>query len=59
MKDKKTRDGSTGDKSTGDKSTGEEIIRYGNTGMCFGGKNVISGFSLLVLRGKKILLRGK
>lgn len=39
--------------------TGDEIIRYENAGISFGGKRVISGFSLRVLRGKKILLRGK
>jgi len=49
----------TGEKLTGNGLTGEEIIRYENTGISFGGKKVISGFSLRVLRGKKILLRGK
>lgn len=39
--------------------TGDEIIRYENAGISFGGKRVISDFSLRVLRGKKILLRGK
>jgi putative ABC transport system ATP-binding protein len=38
---------------------GDEIIRYENAGISFGGKRVISDFSLRVLRGKKILLRGK
>ncbi|MDD2341140.1 MAG: ATP-binding cassette domain-containing protein [Methanosarcina sp.] len=39
--------------------TGDEIIRYENAGISFGGKEVISDFSLCVLRGEKILLRGK
>lgn len=39
--------------------TGDEIIRYEKAGISFGGKVVISDFSLCVLRGKKILLRGK
>jgi len=47
------------DELTGNKPTEEEMIRYENTGISFGGKRVISGFSLRVLRGKKILLRGK
>ncbi len=37
----------------------EEIIRYENIGISFGSKKVISGFSLRILRGQKILLRGK
>ena len=43
----------------GSKFTGDEIIRYENAGISFGGKEVISDFSLCVLRGEKILLRGK
>lgn len=43
----------------GDRLTEDEVIRYENTGISFGGKKIISGFSLRVLKGKKILLRGK
>jgi putative ABC transport system ATP-binding protein len=37
----------------------EEIIRYENAGIFFNNKKVISGFSLRIFRGQKILLRGK
>ena len=37
----------------------EEIIKYENIGIFFGSKKIISGFSLRILRGQKILLRGK
>lgn len=37
----------------------EEIIRYENAGISFGSKKIISGFSIRILRGQKILLRGK
>jgi putative ABC transport system ATP-binding protein len=37
----------------------DEIIRYENIGISFGSKKVISGFYLRILRGQKILLRGK
>jgi len=37
----------------------EEIIKYENIGKFFGSKKVISDFSIRILRGRKILLRGK
>ncbi|MHB8102699.1 MAG: ABC transporter ATP-binding protein [Methanosarcina sp.] len=37
----------------------EEIIKYENIGKFFGSKKVISDFSIRILRGGKILLRGK
>ncbi|KKG08266.1 ATP-binding cassette domain-containing protein [Methanosarcina sp. 2.H.A.1B.4] len=37
----------------------DEIIRYENTGIYFDSKKVLSGFSLCILKGKKILLKGK
>jgi len=37
----------------------EEIIRYENIGISFGSKKLISGFSIHIFRGQKILLRGK
>ena len=37
----------------------EEIIKYENIGKSFGSKKVISDFSIRILRGRKILLRGK
>lgn len=37
----------------------EEIIKYENIGKFFGSKKVISDFSIHILRGRKILLRGK
>jgi putative ABC transport system ATP-binding protein len=37
----------------------EEIIRYENIGMYFDSKKIISDFSIRILRGNKVLLRGK
>jgi putative ABC transport system ATP-binding protein len=37
----------------------EEIIRYENIGLSFDSKKIISDFSIRILRGNKVLLRGK
>ena len=37
----------------------EEIIRYENIGMYFDSKKIISDFFIRILRGNKVLLRGK
>lgn len=37
----------------------DEIIRYENAGIHFGSKKVISNFSLCILKGNKILMKGK